>query len=152
VLPTTQKYGMGVLTWGPLSAGWLSGRYRSAEDIDLTGGSRSTIERHKFDLSLPENARKLQAVTELAKLADEAGMPLPHLAVAFVLSHPAVTSVIIGPRTMDHLESLLTGAGTTLTEDILDRIDEIVPPGTDLNAADNYYTPPSLTDKTLRRR
>ncbi|MFC6084832.1 aldo/keto reductase [Sphaerisporangium aureirubrum] len=152
VLPTTQKYGMGVLTWGPLSAGWLSGRYRSAEDIDLTGGNRSRVERHKFDVSLPENARKLQAVTELAKLADEAGLSLPHLALAFVLSHPAITSVIIGPRTMDHLESLLTGAGTTLTADILDRIDEIVPPGTDLNPGDSYYTPPSLTDKALRRR
>ncbi|GAA1511107.1 aldo/keto reductase [Sphaerisporangium rubeum] len=152
VLPTTQKYGMGVLTWGPLSAGWLSGRYRSAEDLDPSTGGRTTIERHKFDISLPENARKLQAVTDLAKLADEAGLPLPHLALAFVRSHPAVTSVIIGPRTMDQLDSLLTGADVTLTPDVLDRIDEIVPPGTDLNPADNYYTPPALTNPALRRR
>ncbi|GII58819.1 aldo/keto reductase [Planotetraspora thailandica] len=153
VLPAAQKYGMGVLTWGPLSAGWLSGRYTQAADIDLTAGTgRTAFERHKFDPSLPENARKLQAVGELSKLADEAGLPLPHLAVGFVLSHPAVTSVIIGPRTMEHLDSLLTGAGVVLEDDVLDRIDEIVPPGTDLNPADNYHVQPALTDKSLRRR
>ncbi|WP_424528754.1 aldo/keto reductase [Sphaerisporangium viridialbum] len=152
VLPTTQKYGMGVLTWGPLSAGWLSGRYTQAADIDLTGTGRAAFERHKFDPSLPENARKLQAVGELTKLAAEAGLSLPHLAVGFVLAHPAITSVIIGPRTMDQLDDLLAGADTVLSEDVLDRIDEIVPPGTDLNRADSYYVPPALADKTLRRR
>ncbi|MCG8915707.1 aldo/keto reductase [Actinokineospora sp. PR83] len=149
VLPTAQKYGMGVLTWGPLSAGWLSGRYTRAEDV--TGG-RATTEAHKFDPSVPENARKLAAVGELAKLAAEAGLPLPHLAVGFVLAHPAVTSVITGPRTMEQLESLLTGADTVLSADVLDRIDEIVPPGTDLNRADSYYSPPALADSSLRRR
>jgi aryl-alcohol dehydrogenase-like predicted oxidoreductase len=151
VLPTAQKYGMGVLTWGPLSAGWLSGRYTQAADAEQ-GGGRATTERHKFDPTLPANARKLQAVGELAKLAAEAGMSLPHLAVAFVLNHPAVTSVIIGPRTMEHLDSLLTGADAVLSQDVLDRIDEIVPPGTDLNRADSYYVPPALADKALRRR
>ncbi|MGW8396670.1 aldo/keto reductase [Streptomyces lydicus] len=145
VLPTAQKYGMGVLTWGPLSAGWLSGR-------DLSASSRAGLESQKFDLSIPENARKAEAVTALSKVAAEAGLTLPHLATAFVRSHPAVTSVIIGPRTGDQLESLLEGAGTTLDAATLDRIDAIVPPGTDLNRADLYYLPPSLTQPSLRRR
>jgi aryl-alcohol dehydrogenase-like predicted oxidoreductase len=152
VLPTTQRYGMGVLTWGPLSAGWLSGRYTSAADVTSRDGGRVETEAHKFDPSLPSNAAKLAAVTELSKLAADAGLTLPHLAVGFVLSHPAVTSVIIGPRTMDQLESLLSGADTVLSADVLDRIDEIVPPGTDLNRADSYYTPPALADASLRRR
>jgi aryl-alcohol dehydrogenase-like predicted oxidoreductase len=143
---------MGVLTWGPLSAGWLSGRYTTAADVTSRGEGRALVETHKFDPSLPENAAKLTAVTELAKLAADAGLTLPHLAVGFVLAHPAVTSVIIGPRTMDQLESLLSGADTVLTDDVLDRIDEIVPPGTDLNRADSYYVPPAVADRSLRRR
>jgi aryl-alcohol dehydrogenase-like predicted oxidoreductase len=152
VLPTTQKYGMGVLTWGPLSAGWLSGRYTQASDVTTRDEGRVKTEAHKFDPSLPENASKLEAVSELSKLAAEAGLTLPHLAVAFVRAHPAVTSVIIGPRTMEQLESLLSGADVVLSADVLDRIDEIVPPGTDLNKADSYFAPPALTDKALRRR
>lgn len=152
VLPTTQKYGMGVLTWGPLSAGWLSGRYTQASDVTGRGEGRVTTEAHKFDPSDPGNASKLEAVAELSKLAAEAGLTLPHLAVAFVRAHPAVTSVLIGPRTMDQLESLLSGVDTVLSADVLDRIDEIVPPGTDLNAVDSYYTPPALTNAALRRR
>ena len=152
VLPAAQKYGMGVLTWGPLSAGWLSGRYTAASDVTGRGEGRVQTEAHKFDPSLPENAAKLSAVTELSKLAADAGLTLPHLAVGFVLSHPAVTSVIIGPRTVDQLESLLSGADVVLSADVLDRIDEIVPPGTDLNRADSYYTPPALEDAALRRR
>ncbi|MFI7103786.1 aldo/keto reductase [Streptomyces sp. NPDC050161] len=145
VLPTAQRYGMGVLTWGPLSAGWLSGRALSAS-------SRAGIETQKFDLSLPENARKAEAVDALSKVAADAGLTLPHLATAFVRAHPAVTSVIIGPRTMDQLDSLLDGADVMLSGDVLDRIDAIVPPGTDLNRADSYYLPPALTDPSLRRR
>jgi aryl-alcohol dehydrogenase-like predicted oxidoreductase len=152
VLPTAQKYGMGVLTWGPLSAGWLSGRYTQASDVTSRDGGRVATESHKFDPSVPENASKLAAVGELSKLAADAGLTLPHLAVGFVLAHPAVTSVIIGPRTMEQLESLLSGADTVLAADVLDRIDEIVPPGTDLNRADSYYTPPALADESLRRR
>jgi aryl-alcohol dehydrogenase-like predicted oxidoreductase len=152
VLPTTQKYGMGVLTWGPLSAGWLSGRYTQASDVTTRDEGRVKSEAHKFDPSLPENASKLEAVSELSKLAAAAGLTLPHLAVAFVRAHPAVTSVIIGPRTMEQLESLLSGADIVLSADVLDRIDEIVPPGTDLNKADSYFAPPALTDKALRRR
>ncbi|MFG2194680.1 aldo/keto reductase [Streptomyces sp. NPDC048639] len=153
VLPTAQRYGMGVLTWGPLSAGWLSGKYAKAADVDLTEGSgRAAMEQHKFDPSRPGNARKLEAVGELTKLAADAGLRLPHLAIAFVRAHPAVTSVIIGPRTPAHLDDLLDGANTELSEDVLDRIDEIVPPGTDLNRDDSYYMPPALADRTLRRR
>ncbi|MFD9817327.1 aldo/keto reductase [Streptomyces sp. NPDC059080] len=145
VLPTAQRSGMGVLTWGPLSAGWLSGR-------DLSVSSRASLETQKFDLSLPGNARKAEAVAELKQLAAEAGLSLPHLATAFVLAHPAVTSVIIGPRTVDQLNGLLEGADVTLSADLLDRIDAIVPPGIDLNPTDNYYVPPALADASLRRR
>ncbi|MEU3921152.1 aldo/keto reductase [Streptomyces sp. NPDC002659] len=153
VLPTAQRYGLGVLTWGPLSAGWLSGKYARPTDINLTEGSgRAALERHKFDPSVPGNARKLEALGELTKLADEAGLKLPHLAIAFVRAHPAVTSVIIGPRTSEHLEDLLAGVDVELSTDVLDRIDEIVPPGTDLNRNDFYYTPPALIDASRRRR
>ncbi|MEU8998318.1 aldo/keto reductase [Streptomyces caniferus] len=145
VLPTAQRYGMGVLTWGPLSAGWLSGR-------DLSTSSRAGLENRKFDLSVPENARKAEAVGALSKVAAEAGLSLPHLATAFVRSHPAVTSVIIGPRTLDQLDSMLDGSEVTLGADVLDRIDAIVPPGTDLNPADSYYQAPALVDASLRRR
>ncbi|MGD3110093.1 aldo/keto reductase [Streptomyces sp. YGL11-2] len=145
VLPTAQRYGIGVLTWGPLSAGWLSGR-------DLSASSRAALENRKFDLTVPENARKAEAVSALTELAAEAGLTLPHLATAFVRAHPAVTSVIIGPRTMDQLDSLLDGTGITLSADVLDRIDAIVPPGTDLNRADNYYAAPAILDASLRRR
>lgn len=151
LLPTARRYGLGVLVWGPLSAGWLSGRIRSAADIDLSGG-RTAIERHKFDPAIPGNARKLEAVAALSKLAEEAGMPLRHLATGFVRAHPAVTSVLIGPRTTEQLEGMLSGAEVTLSADVLDRIDEIVPPGTDLNRDDFYYTPPPLADASLRRR
>ncbi|MGW2921267.1 aldo/keto reductase [Streptomyces angustmyceticus] len=145
VLPTAQRYGTGVLTWGPLSAGWLSGRALSAS-------SRAGMESRKFDRSVPENARKAEAVGALSEVAAQAGLTLPHLATAFVRAHPAVTSVIIGPRTLDQLDSLLDGAGVTLDADVLDRIDAIVPPGTDLNPADSYYQAPALADASLRRR
>ena len=102
---------------------------------------------------MPANQAKLEAVQQLSKLAADAGMPLTHLATAFVRSHPAVTSVIIGPRTPEHLDDLLAGADIELSEDVLDRIDEIVPPGTELNPADNYLAvPPAIENKRLRRR
>jgi aryl-alcohol dehydrogenase-like predicted oxidoreductase len=147
VLPTALSQGMGVLTYGPLNSGWLSGRG------DPTAGHRnSPAARPMFDLSKPGVQAKADAVAELAKVAAEAGLPLTQLATAFVLSHPAVTSVLIGPRTPAHLTGLLAGADVTLTADLLDRIDEIVPPGTDLNPDDIYFTPPALADKRLRRR
>jgi aryl-alcohol dehydrogenase-like predicted oxidoreductase len=145
VLPTAQRYGMGVLTYGPLGSGWLSGR------ADPTTGNRASLQASAFDLSVPGNQAKLKAVQQLTQLAAEAGMPLTHLATAFVRSHPAVTSVLIGPRKPEQFEDLLAGADVELSEDVLDRIDEIVPPGTELNAADNYFTNPAIEDKRLRR-
>ncbi|XNL29686.1 aldo/keto reductase [Longispora sp. K20-0274] len=146
VLPTAQRYGLGILPWSPLAGGWLSGSY-------LAGGSRR-VERFpaRYDAALPANAPKIEAVTKLAALADEAGLSLIHLAIGFVLAHPAVTSAIIGPRTLEHLESQLGAAKVVLSADVLDRIDEIVPPGVNLNPADAGYEPPSITDAALRRR
>jgi aryl-alcohol dehydrogenase-like predicted oxidoreductase len=147
MFPTAQRYGMGVLTFGPLSSGWLSGR------ADPTTGHRAAGRGAKlFDMSVPGNQVKLSAVERLTALAAEAGMPLSHLATAFARSHPAVTSVLIGPRRPEHLNDLLAGADVKLDDDILDRIDEIVPPGVNLNQDDIYYDVPALADKRLRRR
>ncbi|GAA1522954.1 aldo/keto reductase [Actinomadura kijaniata] len=151
VLPVCERYGMGVLTWSPLASGFLSGRYRRGAEVDLTSG-RPRLTPHRFDPSLPGNAAKYDAVEELAALAEEIGCTLPELAVAFAAAHPAVTSVIIGPRTMEQLTSLLAGASLVLDDDVLDRVDEIVPPGTDLYRADGAWTPPALADPALRRR
>jgi aryl-alcohol dehydrogenase-like predicted oxidoreductase len=147
VLPAAQRYDMGVLTYGPLSSGWLSGRG------DPARGHRAATAPQAFDLTVPANQARLAAVRQLTELAADAGMPLTHLAIAFVRSHPAVTSVLIGPRTPGQLENLLAGADVELSEDMLDRIDEIVPPGTEINPADNYLAAaPALADKRLRRR
>ncbi|MFI6079045.1 aldo/keto reductase [Actinoplanes sp. NPDC051343] len=150
VLPTAERYGMGVLPWSPLAGGWLSGRYRVG--ADLPKSKRSERLPARYDLSQPGNQRKLEAADALGKLADEAGMPLIHLALAFVLQHPAVTSPIIGPRTMAHLESQIGAADVKLTTDVLDRIDEIVPPGVNVNPGDRGYVPPALSEKFRRRR
>ncbi|WP_039629053.1 aldo/keto reductase [Streptomyces sp. 769] len=152
VLPAVQKYGMGALTWSPLAGGWLSGKYGGPDGAAPSEATRSSFLPQLFDTSLPGNAAKLTAVTELKKVAADAGLTLPALATGFVLSHPAITSVIIGPRTHDQLTSLLDTAGTVLSGDVLDRIDEIVPPGTDLNHDITHYDPPALRDKALRRR
>jgi aryl-alcohol dehydrogenase-like predicted oxidoreductase len=150
VLPTCQRYGMGVLSYSPLAGGWLSGRYRQ----DATEGPASVARQrlaNRFDLDLPDNQRKLEAADQLAQLADDAGISLIELAIAFVLRHPAVTSAIIGPRTMEHLESQLTATDVHLTHDVLDRIDQIVAPGLTLNPADNGWVSPAL-EPTARRR
>jgi aryl-alcohol dehydrogenase-like predicted oxidoreductase len=150
-LPVCERYGMGVITWGPLSSGWLSGRYRDANDIDLSRG-RAARFPSRFDPNLPENQRKLEMVQQLDKVASDAGVSLLHLAIAFVLSHRAVTSAIIGPRTVDQVEELLAGAEVELDDATLDRIDEIAPPGTNVNVGDTGYAPPAVTDAALRRR
>jgi len=150
VLPTCQRYGMGVLSYSPLAGGWLSGRYSK----DATKGPVSVARRrlaNRFDLDLPENQRKLDAVGQLAKLADDAGITLLEMAIAFVLRHPAITSTIVGPRTMEHLESQLTAPEVHLTDDVLDRIDEIVAPGVTINPADNGWVGPAM-DRSARRR
>jgi aryl-alcohol dehydrogenase-like predicted oxidoreductase len=151
VLPVAQQHGLAVLPWSPLAGGWLSGRYRR-EDAQLPTSSRAQRQPGRHDPNLPANVEKLEAVYALTDLADQAGVSLLHLALAFVLEHPAVTSAIIGPRTQEHLEAAIGGEKITLTPDILDRIDEIVPPGTTLNDADTGYVPPALSDPSRRRR
>ncbi|MFG3023129.1 aldo/keto reductase [Streptomyces sp. NPDC048254] len=149
VLPVTQEYGMGVLAWSPLASGWLSGAVRRGRDITT---SRSRILPDRFDLTLPANQARLDAVERLAAVAEEAGLTLVQLALGFVTAHPAVTSALIGPRTQDHLKSQLAAADTVLSADVLDAIDAIVAPGTDLAAHEKYDTPPALLDPALRRR
>jgi len=150
VLPVAQQFGMGVLPWSPLAGGWLTGRFRKGQDAPAS--SRAQRLPARYDLSTPDNQRKLDAVEALVALADEAGLSMVHLAIAFTLAHPAVTSPIIGPRTMEQLESQLGAADVRLSADVLDRIDEIVPPGTTLSATDAGYAPAVLTDASRRRR
>jgi aryl-alcohol dehydrogenase-like predicted oxidoreductase len=149
VLPTCQRHGMGVIPWSPLAGGWLSGRYRAGEDVPES--HRANRIPGRYDMSLPGNQRKLEAADALAKLAEEAGMTLIELALAFVIRHPAVTAAIIGPRTMEHLESQLTAAEIELSEELLDRIDEIVPPGVNVNPEDAGWENPALTPEARRR-
>src|SRR6266516_3110714 len=150
VLPTCERYGMAVIPWSPLAGGWLSGRYRKGTEVPES--RRSAMIPRRYDMSLPGNQAKLEAADALAELADEAGITLIEMALAFLIQHPVVTAPIIGPRTMDHLEGQLTAAEVTLTDDVLDRIDEIVPPGTTLNETDAGWTPPALADAWHRRR
>jgi len=151
VLPFCQRHGMGVLTFGPLASGFLSGRYRKDQPIDLTTG-RAALTPSRFDPTVADNVTKLDAVERLVELATDIGCSLPELAAAFPVAHPAVTSVIIGPRTMAQLESLLKGASLVLDDATLDRIDEIVPPGTNLYKEHGPWTPPALADPSTRRR
>jgi aryl-alcohol dehydrogenase-like predicted oxidoreductase len=150
VLPVCERYGIGVIPWSPLAGGWLSGRYRKGQEPPES--TRAQRLPHRYDLSRPENQRKLELADELALLADERGMTLIHLALAFVLQHPAVTAAIIGPRTMEQLESQLGALEVTLDTELLDRIDRLVPPGRNVNPADAGYTPPAVADASLRRR
>ena len=140
VLPTCARYGMGVLSYAPLSGGWLSGRYRSGGSAQ--GPHAAMRPASRFDMSLPENQRKLAAAGQLGELADKAGITLIEMAIAFVLRHPAITSAIIGPRTMEHLESQLTAASTVLSDDVLDQIDEIVPPGITISPSESNSPAP----------
>jgi len=149
LLPVCGKYGMGVLSWSPLAGGWLSGRFGKGKDNTSRRAERIPA---RYDLSLPGNQQKVDVVTALAEAADTAGLSLVDLAVGFVLAHPQVTCPIIGPRTMEQLESLLPAADVHLSTELLDRIDELVPPGTNLNASDGGWDPPSLTRADLRRR
>src|SRR6476661_4916312 len=149
VLPTCARYGMGVIPWSPLAGGWLTGRYRKGQDLPETHRAQRIPQR--YDMSLPGNQAKLEAADALAQLADEAGLSLIEMALAFVLSHPAITAPIIGPRTMEQLESQLGAADVTLSDDVLDRIDEIVPPGTNLNATDAGWQNPALSRGARRR-
>lgn len=149
VLPVTEQYGLGVLAWSPLASGWLSGAIRKDREIAT---SRSTFMPQRFDTAIPANRAKMEAVEQLAVVADRAGLTMIQLALGFVTAHPAVTSALIGPRTMDHLHSQLAAADTVLPGDVLDAIDEIVAPGVDLAPDEKVDTPPSLLDPALRRR
>jgi aryl-alcohol dehydrogenase-like predicted oxidoreductase len=149
MLPTAQRYNMGVIPWSPLAGGWLSGRYRKGQEIPTS--NRAERIPGRYDLSLPENQRKLDAADALAQLADEAGITLIEMAIAFVIRHPAVTAAIIGPRTMEHLESQLTAADVVLSDDVLDRIDEIVPPGVNISPGDGGWPNPGLEPAARRR-
>jgi len=149
VLPTCARYGMGVISYSPLAGGWLSGRYHTGTEV--TGPAAAARPANRFDMSLSANQRKLEAAEQLAELADKAGVSLIELAIAFVLRHTAVTAAIIGPRTMEHLESQLAAADTELPGDVLDRIDEIVPPAMTINPADNGWVSPALEPAARRR-
>ncbi|TNH30596.1 aldo/keto reductase [Micromonospora orduensis] len=149
VLPVTEEYGLGVLAWSPLASGWLSGAIRSGREVTT---HRSAVLPQRFDTTLPANQARLDAVEQLAAVADEAGLTMIQLALGFVTAHPAVTSAIIGPRTMEHLRSQLDAADTVLSADVLDAIDAIVAPGVDLAPQEKFDTPPALLDPALRRR
>jgi aryl-alcohol dehydrogenase-like predicted oxidoreductase len=149
LLPTAQNYSMGVIPWSPLAGGWLSGAYGEGKD---NTSRRSARIPDRYNLDNPDNQKKLEAVIELTKLARDANLSLIEMAIAFVLEHPAVTAAIIGPRTMEHLESQLPAAGVRLDPAVLDRIDEIVRPGTNINPSDAGYIPPALADAGRRRR
>ena len=143
ILPAIQRFGLGTLVWGPLGQGLLSGRVRKNQDNDLR---RAGLVHHLTD------ERRLDVVEQLIPLAAEAGLPMTHLAMAFTIAHPGVTSALIGARTMDHLDGLLAGLDVALSDDVLDRIDKIVPPGTDIGLLDQAYQPPALENPGLRRR
>ncbi len=150
ILPICKKYGMGVIPWSPLAGGWLSGRWR--KDGSELGSHRSSLLPDRFDLSKPGNQAKLDAADALATVADKAGTTLIHLALAFVINHPAVTSAIIGPRTMEHFESQIGATEVILDTEVLDQIDQIVPPGQNFLSDDAGYDPPSITQAWRRRR
>ncbi|MEV5501265.1 aldo/keto reductase [Nonomuraea fuscirosea] len=143
ILPVAQRYGMGTLVWGPLAQGLLSGRVRKGGPNELR---RAGLFSHLND------ERRIDAVERLVSLAGEAGLPLPRLALAFTIAHPGVTGALVGARTMSHLDDLLAGLDVTLGDDLLDRIDEIVPPGADVGALDQAYVPPAIERTDQRRR
>lgn len=149
VLPVAQSYGMGVLSWSPLAGGWLSGSFGKGKQNTSRRSARLPA---RYDLSLPGNQRKLEIVTELDDLARDAGLSLLELSLAFALEHPAISAVIIGPRTMEQLESQLTAPDIRLDSSVLDRIDELVAPGTNINTDDSGWTPSVLIDASRRRR
>jgi aryl-alcohol dehydrogenase-like predicted oxidoreductase len=148
VLPTTRRFGMGTLTYSPLSGGWLSGKWRKDAASSPTSSARPGA---RFDMSSPANQRKLDVVEELAQLAEQNDMTLIEMAIAFATNHPGVTSAIVGPRTMEQLESYLPAASLRLSTEVLDRIDELVAPGVTINPDDNSYGAHELKPAARRR-
>jgi len=156
VFPSAREHGMGILVWSPLAGGWLTGKYRRGREDPA--GTRAAWARkrggrvgQRFDLSRPGAQRKLDLVEEVLAVADKAGLSPTHLAVAFTLAHPAVTSAIIGPKTPEQLEDLLAGADVRLDEDTLDAIDAVVEPGTTLDDPDRGWDPPWMASPARRR-
>jgi aryl-alcohol dehydrogenase-like predicted oxidoreductase len=149
VLPIALSYGMGVIPWSPLAGGWLSGKFGAGKENVSRRAERLPA---RYDMSLAANQRKLEIVTTLSTLADEAGLTIIELALAFVLEHPAISAAIIGPRTMEQLESQLSAPEIQLEPAVLDRIDDIVPPGTNVNPEDAGWAPSILTNACKRRR
>jgi aryl-alcohol dehydrogenase-like predicted oxidoreductase len=145
VLPACQRYGMGAMAWSPLAMGMLTGRYRKGESQPDSGRAK------RFPRQMTDE-RRLDAIEKLIPVAEEAGLSLTHMAMAFVMAHPGVTSAIIGPRQMEHLDDVLAGAEVRLDDQVLDRIDEIVPPGADVGQLGAAYNPPAITHAFLRRR
>jgi aryl-alcohol dehydrogenase-like predicted oxidoreductase len=145
VLPVCQKYGIGTLVWSPLAKGMLTGKYRKGQPQPDSGRAK------RFPKQMTD-VRNLDAIEKLIPIAEAAGLSLIHMAMAFVMAHPGVTSAIIGPRTMQHLDDLLAGAEVVLGDDVLDRIDAAVPPGTDAGSMGAVYEPPAVTQPSLRRR
>ena len=150
VLPVCEQYGIGVIPWSPLAGGWLSGRYR--KDAKVPSSHRAKLVASRYDMTLPVNQAKLEAADRLAALAEEAGLSLIQMALAFVLEHPAVTAAVIGPRTLEQLEGQLGADEIKLDSQLLDRIDEVVTPGTTINPVDRGWDPPSLASAKARRR
>jgi aryl-alcohol dehydrogenase-like predicted oxidoreductase len=146
VLPVCQRYGMGVMVWSPMAKGMLTGRYRKGQPLPDSLRTRGVMAKQMSD------ERRLDVVEQLISVAAEAGMPMTHLALGFVMAHPCVTSAIIGPRTMEQLDDLLAGAEAVLDDEVLDQIDKIVPPGTDVGSDAAAYNPPEVTQANLRRR
>jgi aryl-alcohol dehydrogenase-like predicted oxidoreductase len=143
VLPVAQRYGMGTLVWSPLAQGMLTGRIRRGQETDLR---RANLFKHVTD------ERRIDAVEQLIPIAEAAGLPMTHLAMAFAIAHPGVTSAIIGPRTMEQLDDLLASVDVRLSDEVLDAIDAVVAPGTDIGTLDMAYSRPEVTTPTLRRR
>ena len=157
VLPVCQAYGMGVIVWSPLDGGWLTGKYRQGQDIPEGSRAERAAKQwarpvaQRFDMTRPSNQRKLELVDELAAIADKAGISMTHMANAWVLAHPAVTSAIIGPRTMEQLDDAIAGADVSLSEEILEAIDEVVEPGATLEISNRGWTPPWMEPHARRR-
>jgi aryl-alcohol dehydrogenase-like predicted oxidoreductase len=150
ILPTCQRYGMGVVVWSPLAQGWLTGKWR--RDAPPNDTNRQKLQPHLFDMTRAKNQQKLDLIEQLDAVARAAGMTLMHMAIAFTCAHPAVTSAIIGPRTLEQLDGLLEGADISLSHDVLDAIDAIVPAGVTISPDDDGYVAPAIDNKFLRRR
>jgi aryl-alcohol dehydrogenase-like predicted oxidoreductase len=149
VLPVAKSYGMGVIPWSPLAGGWLSGKWRKGKDAPES--TRAQRIPGRYDLSDPGNQRKLDAADALAQVAEDAGLTLIEMSIAFVIRHPAVTAAIIGPRTMEQFESQISAPDVKLSDELLDRIDQIVPPGTTVNPIDAGWQNPALASAARRR-